>query len=261
MDSLPRPRRRSLVPHHAAGARRFAAAALALAWLVAPRPAPAHARTPRIGGFPTEPGDVLERCSWSGAWVYPVGDPRSFDAPDSSHTPGYRVLRGVTRDARGTVQHSGVDLGNRHGGGTVRAAGNGLVVRAADDDPGGYGNTVVLAHRLPDGGLLYSVYAHLRDGSIRVREGQMLTAGQPLARVGDSGNATTEHLHFEIRRPSDPEARWERARVLDPLAFIAERLPARMEGSWAQPYLVWAQCSALIARDARADQPLERAAW
>ena len=238
-----------------------AGAGLAGAVLAASIAAPAHAVTLRIGGVLTAPGDVIERWSWSGAWIYPVGDPHAFTRPDSSDTAGYRVLRSVLRDSSGAVRHAGVDLGNRRAGGVVRAAANGLVVRAANDNPRGYGDTVVLAHRLEGGGLAYSVYAHLREGSIAVHEGSMVAAGQTLGRVGRTGNASTAHLHFEIRKPRDPGVRWEHATVEDPLAFVSARLPSLNESSRARPYLEWAQCSALIARNARAEVPLERGAW
>jgi murein DD-endopeptidase MepM/ murein hydrolase activator NlpD len=41
-----------------------------------------------------------------------------------------------------------------------------------------------------------TLYAH--NSLILVESGQRVTAGQPLALVGSSGNATGPHLHFEI---------------------------------------------------------------
>lgn len=44
-------------------------------------------------------------------------------------------------------------------------------------------------------------YAHLQPGSIRVKEGQAVLAGDCIAKTGTSGNASpnSPHLHFEIR--------------------------------------------------------------
>lgn len=56
------------------------------------------------------------------------------------------------------------------------------------------GNHVVLRH---DNGL-YSVYAHLQQGSVAVEVGQRLPAGELLARLGSSGNSTEPHLHFHV---------------------------------------------------------------
>lgn len=64
------------------------------------------------------------------------------------------------------------------------------------------GNHVVLD--LGDG--TYALYAHLRRGSLTVREGDRVTAGQPLARCGNSGNSTEPHLHFQLMDGPDPDS-------------------------------------------------------
>ncbi|WP_432071484.1 M23 family metallopeptidase [Streptomyces wuyuanensis] len=64
------------------------------------------------------------------------------------------------------------------------------------------GNHLVLD--LGDG--TWAVYAHLRQGSLAVREGERVTAGQLLARCGNSGNSTEPHLHFQLMDGPDPEA-------------------------------------------------------
>jgi murein DD-endopeptidase MepM/ murein hydrolase activator NlpD len=56
------------------------------------------------------------------------------------------------------------------------------------------------------------VFMHLRKGSILVTAGQHVSAGQPLAQVGNTGRSSGPHLHFEIwvggwfdgGRPIDP---------------------------------------------------------
>jgi Peptidase family M23 len=48
------------------------------------------------------------------------------------------------------------------------------------------------------GGGVYAVLAHLRCGSLRVRPGDRVTAGQQLAECGNSGNSTEPHLHFQL---------------------------------------------------------------
>jgi murein DD-endopeptidase MepM/ murein hydrolase activator NlpD len=57
------------------------------------------------------------------------------------------------------------------------------------------GNSVVIGH---DGGW-ETQYSHLRRGSIAVKPGDDVAAGQPIALVGLSGNTEFTHLHFEIR--------------------------------------------------------------
>ncbi|MFG2640829.1 M23 family metallopeptidase [Streptomyces sp. NPDC048370] len=56
------------------------------------------------------------------------------------------------------------------------------------------GNHLVLD--LGDG--TYAMYAHLRRGSLTVRAGDRVAAGQELARCGNSGNSTEPHVHFQL---------------------------------------------------------------
>ncbi|WP_406190904.1 M23 family metallopeptidase [Streptomyces griseus] len=66
------------------------------------------------------------------------------------------------------------------------------------------GNHVVLDL----GDSTYAVYAHLQRGSLRVRPGDRVRAGQRLGRVGNSGNTTEPHLHFHLMDRPDPD--WAR---------------------------------------------------
>ncbi len=56
------------------------------------------------------------------------------------------------------------------------------------------GNHVILAL----GGGLFAFYAHLKAGSIRVREDDRVQRGQMLALIGNSGNTSGAHLHFHV---------------------------------------------------------------
>ncbi|MEU7037966.1 M23 family metallopeptidase [Streptomyces sp. NPDC046237] len=56
------------------------------------------------------------------------------------------------------------------------------------------GNHLVLD--LGDG--TYAMYAHLKRGSLAVRTGDRVVAGQELARCGNSGNSTEPHVHFQL---------------------------------------------------------------
>jgi murein DD-endopeptidase MepM/ murein hydrolase activator NlpD len=44
----------------------------------------------------------------------------------------------------------------------------------------------------------YVTYAHLQDGSIKVRLHDQVHSGDVLGRLGNSGNATGPHLHFQV---------------------------------------------------------------
>jgi murein DD-endopeptidase MepM/ murein hydrolase activator NlpD len=60
------------------------------------------------------------------------------------------------------------------------------------------GNFVLVRHDLQ--GVAFTLYAHLRRGSVRVTAGQAVRRGARLAEVGSSGNAARPHLHFGVWR-------------------------------------------------------------
>jgi hypothetical protein len=51
---------------------------------------------------------------------------------------------------------------------------------------------------------VYIVLAHLMNGSITVKAGDRVERGQPLGRVGNSGNTTEPHLHIHAVKYSTP---------------------------------------------------------
>ncbi len=52
----------------------------------------------------------------------------------------------------------------------------------------------------------YAFYAHLQPGSLRVRVGERVKAGQTLGLLGNTGNSTEPHLHFHVMQGRDPLA-------------------------------------------------------
>jgi murein DD-endopeptidase MepM/ murein hydrolase activator NlpD len=100
--------------------------------------------------------------------------------------------------ARGSRHHDGLDL-PAPAGTAILAARSGRVV--ASGWQRGYGNTVVLDH----GEGVRTLYAHA--SILYVSSGDHVRRGDPIAAVGASGNATGNHLHFELSwagRPVDP---------------------------------------------------------
>jgi hypothetical protein len=55
-----------------------------------------------------------------------------------------------------------------------------------------------------------ALFAHLRQGSVRVEPGQSIASGHRVASVGNSGNSTMPHLHFHVMDRADP---WQAAGV------------------------------------------------
>ena len=87
--------------------------------------------------------------------------------------------------------HNGIDLA-APAGTTVRAARRGTVCFRGWQR--GYGLTLILDH----GRGLQSLYGHLRK--VLVHDGAPVRRGAPIGEVGETGNATGPHLHFELRR-------------------------------------------------------------
>jgi murein DD-endopeptidase MepM/ murein hydrolase activator NlpD len=56
------------------------------------------------------------------------------------------------------------------------------------------GNYVVIRHPWGE----YSLYAHMKPGSARVKPGQTVKAGEVIGQVGSSGSSTEPHLHFQV---------------------------------------------------------------
>jgi murein DD-endopeptidase MepM/ murein hydrolase activator NlpD len=50
----------------------------------------------------------------------------------------------------------------------------------------------------------YAFYAHLQPGSLRVMPGDVVKRGQVLGLVGNSGNSTEPHLHFQVSDGPSP---------------------------------------------------------
>ena len=91
--------------------------------------------------------------------------------------------------------HAALDIGSSVGtslGKTVIAAAGGVVVISGVHSS--YGYYVKIDH----GNGMQTLYAHCMAGSLMVSVGQQVVAGQPIARVGQTGYATGPHLHFEV---------------------------------------------------------------
>ena len=170
-----------------------------------------------------EPGDTL--WSLSRRYAVSVDDfVRANDLADADRlSVGDRLI--VPAHAAGATWLWPVSGGEILSGfGSNRAAGihRGLDIRAFDHQPvvaawpgvvvyaganmRGYGNAVILDH----GGGLTSLYGH--NAELLVSIGEEVSLGQPIALAGRTGNATTVHCHFEVRRG---------ALALDPLEFLA----------------------------------------
>jgi murein DD-endopeptidase MepM/ murein hydrolase activator NlpD len=62
------------------------------------------------------------------------------------------------------------------------------------------GNYIVIRHNDSE----YSMYAHLKSGSVKMKKGDVVKRGQVIASVGNTGSSTEPHLHFQLQNGSDP---------------------------------------------------------
>ncbi len=104
--------------------------------------------------------------------------------------------------------HYAIDIAADYGS-RVRAGGAGTVIFSGWKSNGG-GYQVWIAH----GSNLYTTYNHM--SAITVSRGQHVGRGQQVGRVGQSGNATGPHLHFEVW--IGPV--WNGGRRVNPLAYL-----------------------------------------
>lgn len=122
--------------------------------------------------------------------------------------------------------HWGVDLTRGSGDTTyIIAAKDGVVTKAVNNCSvgnsscgGGYGNYVIITH-LDNSA---TVYAHLKEGTVRVKEGESVRRGQVIGIMGTTGTSTGVHLHFEIRINGER---------VDPLLYINSADPRQAGAS------------------------------
>ncbi|MFN0115306.1 MAG: DUF5930 domain-containing protein [Paracoccaceae bacterium] len=110
------------------------------------------------------------------------------------HTSGFGIRWGR--------KHAGVDLAGSYGS-PVYATADGVVTQAGWD--GGYGKLVTVRH---DFGL-ETRFGHL--SGIKVKVGQRVSRGDRIGDMGNTGNSTGTHLHYEVRVSGDP---------VNPMTFI-----------------------------------------
>jgi murein DD-endopeptidase MepM/ murein hydrolase activator NlpD len=94
-----------------------------------------------------------------------------------------------TYGVRGVRHHDGLDI-RGNAGDPIYAARDGRVVFSGWMR--GYGNIVILDH----GNGVTTRYGHASQ--LLVGVGEQIGRGQPIALVGATGNATGNHLHFEV---------------------------------------------------------------
>lgn len=152
---------------------------------------------PNTGEAPAEPAQVNKA-----GWSHPTNNAGKLTSKIGPRTPPGGI---------GSGQHQGIDIGIPTGS-TIYAARAGKVIKAGWQDPSnkkkGYGLRVTIQH---DGGF-ETRYGHAKEGSLLVKVGDTVKAGQPIMQANNTGSSTGPHLHFEIRL---------NGKALNPLPYIS----------------------------------------
>ena len=146
----------------------------------------------------------------AGRQLFIPGASQTLEIPPSLPAHLIWPLSGVITSAFGSEgareHHEGIDIDGVKGQ-VVRAAAAGRVLWVGSER--GYGNLVIIDH----GDGLSTLYAHA--SRLLVGPDELVEAGEPVAEVGDTGNARGAHLHFEVHRNGMP---------VNPLPILGDRV-------------------------------------
>ena len=123
----------------------------------------------------------------SNAFDFPVG---------KSNGKGYYNAQKFTENDHLGEDWNGVGGGNTDLGDTIYAVANGYV-KYTEDIGGGWGNVIRINHKLPNGKMIESFYAHC--DTILINKGNWVKKGVAIATIGTANGSWLAHLHFEMR--------------------------------------------------------------
>lgn len=160
------------------------------------------------------PGPV---CNSQNVTQIPVPGKTDFQMPLKPGTFKLGSAFGGRKDPinGGKEFHRGQDL--RAADGTpIYASAAGTVVRAGPAS--GFGLWIVIKHDIA-GKRVDTVYGHMWPRGMGVKEGEVVSAGQPIANVGSNGGSTGPHLHFEIWKDG---GRFDGGHPVDPMKEVSK---------------------------------------
>lgn len=146
---------------------------------------------------------------FANTWVNDPSSPIQYPFPVG--VPISAAFGSIAYLSEFATPHNGVDLTPGEGA-EIHAVAAGTV-RIATESGGDYGVTVLIDHII-DGQLVSTRYGHMQYGSLQVKVGDKVTAGQVIGRVGQTGKATGPHLHLEVLLGGTTR--------IDPMPWLAE---------------------------------------
>lgn len=145
---------------------------------------------------------LIQADNGIGGFIPPIGDGRlTIPAPSAQITSYFG-------EWRGTRAHLGMDFADEVDTPIIAAA-DGIVRTVRHMGDTSYGSFVVIDH----GGGLSTLYAHMWEHQVQVSTGDKVKKGQVIGGIGNNGNSTGPHLHFEVHQNG--------ARV-DPMPYFEE---------------------------------------
>ncbi|WP_214702972.1 MULTISPECIES: M23 family metallopeptidase [unclassified Exiguobacterium] len=141
-------------------------------------------------------------------------------APDRFLMPAEGRLSqgfGAASGQFGYTFHNGLDIAAKTGT-PIYAAEAGTVTKVSSSGP--YGNHIQIEHNV-DGQKWTTVYAHMHK--VDVKKGQTVRQGEPIGQLGNTGNSSGSHLHFEIHKGDYNFSATSAGNAVNPMK-VAERL-------------------------------------
>ena len=185
-----------------------------------------------VGGGSSSSGyaysDYVSTTDNTGYW-WPIGSRETTTVNGKLFAAGSPGSTNITAYFNGNDdvhngRHSGIDIGAGINVENIIAVKDGKVTYPYEnsnisigtcpnvDNCSGYGNYVIIEHN--DGSS--TLYGHMYENSITVRNGDIVKQGQVIGKSGSSGRSTGGHLHFEIRIGGSP---------VNPLDYVSSDNP------------------------------------
>lgn len=140
-------------------------------------------------------------------FIWPI---RLTGVPEITSGFGVRMNSVFKPGAKGIHFHAGIDIRGKRGEDII-ATGKGRIYQVWDEDTSLglhplYGRLVIIEHAYG----FKTYYGHLNK--IIVKMGQVVTRGQKIGEMGDSGDSYGVHLHYEVRKDDI---------AIDPMNFLS----------------------------------------
>ena len=144
-----------------------------------------------------------------GRYSFPLACDHSTDAMTVTSPYGHRQAPKVGA----STNHMGLDLRANYVP-VLATEDNGIVVSVKNEGKGG--NVIRVEYARADGSKFQTAYMHLSQ--MNVKEGDKVSAGQPIGVSGNTGNSTGPHLHFSVKKVSIDG----HSEQIDPSVYLAE---------------------------------------